>query len=76
MCTNRGASFPKSLDNSFIRKLLHDMDIYEILVTQGGRKLMPNTRLNSSMISFISPSPTGNENKIEGIEVFAHRKKF
>lgn len=55
---------------------MHDVDIYEFLVTQGGRKLMPNTRLNSSMISFISPSATGNENKIEVIEVFAHRKKF
>lgn len=31
---------------------MHDVDIYEFLVTQGGRKLMPNTQLNS-IISFI-----------------------
>lgn len=54
---------------------MHDVDIYEFLVTRGGRKLMPNTQLNS-MISFISPSATGNKNKIEVIEVFAHRKKL
>lgn len=54
---------------------MRDVDIYEFLVTQGGRRLMPNTQVNSFMTSFISPSATGNENKREVIEVFDHRKK-
>lgn len=54
---------------------MHDVDIYEFFVTWGGRELMLNTQLNSSMISFISPSATGSENKREVIEVFDHRKE-
>lgn len=54
---------------------MHDVDIYEILVTREGRELMSNTQLNSSMISFTSPSATGNENKREVTEVLDHKKK-
>lgn len=54
---------------------MHYVDIYKFLVIQGGRKLMPNTQLNYSIISFISPSTTGNENKIELIEVLVTGKR-
>lgn len=33
LCTNRGVSFPKRLDNLFIKKWIHDVDIYVFLVT-------------------------------------------
>lgn len=54
---------------------MRDVDIYEFLVTQGGRRLMPNTQVNSFMTSFISPSARGNENKREVIEVFITGKR-
>lgn len=66
MCTNRGVSFPKLLDNLFIKKWIHDVDIYVFLVTRADKELMPTIQVNYFMTCFISPSATVNENKIEG----------
>lgn len=46
---------------------MHSVNIYALLVTQGGRELMPSTQVNECLYaSFQFTSATDNENKIGG----------